>query len=272
MPDRPAVGLLLAAATVLSGVLLPAAPAQADTSCVPPPVAHRGDSARAPENTLPAFRKALALGVRRFELDVRFTSSDVPVLMHDTTVNRTTNGTGEVSSLSLAQVRALDAGAWFSRKYRGTRVPTLYEVLKLARSKDASVLVELKTTPTPAQMTQLLDRVTWSSTASSVTITSFLEEAITAVQAAAPGLRTAIIDWPRYRSPESVLQFGRTYLVNAASLTVERSARWRRAGISVRPWTVDTVQGWRRMAYDKADATVTNRPASYLAWARQRCR
>ncbi len=176
-----------------------------------------------------------------------------------------------MSSLSLAQVRALDAGSWFSREYRGTRVPTLYEVLKLARSNDASVLVELKTVPTPTQMTQLLDRVTWSSMASGVTITSFLEEAITAVRAAAPDLRTAIIDWPRYRSPESVLQFGSTYLVNSASLTAERSASWRRAGISVRPWTVDTVAGWRRMAYDKADATLTNRPAEYVAWARQRC-
>ena len=273
MPARPALGLLLAAAALLSGVLVPAAPAQAaGTSCVPPPVAHRGDSARAPENTLPAFRKALAIGVHRFELDVRFTSSDVPVLMHDPKVGRTTNGTGAVTSLSLAQVRALDAGSWFSREYRGTKVPTLYEVLKLAKSNEASVLVELKTSPTPAQMTQLLDRIRWSSMAWGVTVTSFIEEAITAVRAAAPGLRTAIIDWPRYRSPESVLQFGRTYLVNAASLTVERSARWHRAGISVRPWTVDTVEGWRRMAYDKADATLTNRPASYLAWARQRCR
>ncbi len=166
----------------------------------------------------------------------------------------------------------LEAGAWFSRKYRGTKVPTLYEALKLARRKDASVLVELKTTPTPTQMTQLLDRIRWSSMASGVTVISFIEEAIAAVQAAAPSLRTGIIDWPRYRSPESVLQFGRTYLVNADSLTVERSARWRRAGIAVRPWTVDTVGGWRRMAYDKADATLTNRPASYLAWARQRCR
>ena len=95
--------------------------------------------------------------------------SDVPVLMHDPTVGRTTNGTGAVTSLSLAQVRALDAGSWFSREYRGTKVPTLYEVLKLAESNDASVLVELKTTPTPAQMTQLLDRIRWSSMASGVT-------------------------------------------------------------------------------------------------------
>jgi glycerophosphoryl diester phosphodiesterase len=269
---RPAVGLLLAAAAVVTTGLVAGAPAEAATSCVPPPVAHRGDSARAPENTLPAFRKAFAIGVRRIELDVRFTSSDVPVLMHDRTVGRTTDGTGAVKSLSLAQIRALDAGSWFSRDFRGTHVPTLYEVLKLADANHASTMVELKTTPTANQMTQLLERFRWLSDPSSIIVSSFSEETITAVRAAAPGIRTAIIDWPHYRSPESVLQFGRTYVVNQESLTSARSASWRRAGISLRPWTVDTVQGWRRMAYDHASATLTNRPASYLAWARQRCR
>lgn len=61
---------------------------------MPPPVAHRGDSARAPENTLPAFALALSGGVRRLELDVRFTAGDVPVVLHDPTVDRTTDGTG----------------------------------------------------------------------------------------------------------------------------------------------------------------------------------
>ena len=192
--------------------------------------------------------------------------------MHDRTVGRTTDGTGAVTSLSLAQVRALDAGSWFSREYRGTRVPTLYEALKLAEANRASTMVELKTIPTPRQMTQLMDRFRWLSHPSRIIVTSFSEEAITAVRSAAPGIRTAIIDWPHYRSPESVLEFGRTYIVNQASLTRARSASWRRAGISLRPWTVDTVQGWRRMAYDKASATVTNRPAAYLAWARHRCR
>lgn len=269
---RPALGLLLAVATLLATGPLTATPAQANTSCVPPPVAHRGDSERAPENTLPAFRKAFALGVRRIELDVRFTLSDVPVLMHDRTVGRTTDGAGAVSSMSLAQINALDAGSWFSRDYRGTRVPTLYEVLKFAEANNASTMVELKTVPTPNQMARLLERLGWLSHPSRVIVTSFSEEAITAVRSAAPSIRTAIIDWPHYRSPESVLQFGTTYIVNQESLTNARSASWRRAGISLRPWTVDTESGWKRMAYDKASATVTNRPAAYLAWARHRCR
>ena len=87
-----------------------------------------------------------------------------------------------------------------------------------------------------------------------IIVTSFGEDIIAAVRAAAPDLHTAIIDNPRYRQPSSVLQFGRTYVVNAWSVTAARTATWRRAGISVRPWTVDSEKGWSRMAYDKAGA------------------
>jgi glycerophosphoryl diester phosphodiesterase len=271
VPVRLTIGLLLAVAGLVAGSLLSAPPAAASTSCVPPPVAHRGDSAQAPENTYPAFAKALAAGVRRLELDVRFTNGDVPVLMHDETVDRTTNGTGAVSALTLDQIRALDAGSWFGKKYRGTRVPTLFDILKLARSKNASVMVELKTLPTERQMTQFLDRVRWLSMGRHIIVTSFGEDIIAAVRAAAPDLGTAIIDNPGYRQPSSVLQFGRTYVVNAWSVTAARTATWRKAGISVRPWTVDSEKGWSRMALDKAGAVITNRPAGYLAWARHRC-
>ena len=239
---------------------------------MPPPVAHRGDSARAPENTLPAFALALSGGVRRLELDVRFTAGDVPVVLHDPTVDRTTDGTGEVAAMTLGQLRALDAGSWFGPAFRGTRVPTLYEVLRLASRERATVLAELKTRPTPEQLSRVLDRLRWLSMGPSVTLTSFDEATLTDVRAAAPTLQTGIIDRPRYRSPGSVLQYGRSYLVNARSVTRERSASWRRAGVLVRPWTGDTVRGWRRMAADRADATITNRPARYLAWARHRCR
>ena len=119
----------------------------------------------------------------------------------------------------------------------------MYEALKLAEANQASTMVELKTVPTPRQMALLLERFRWLSHPSRIIVTSFSEEAITAVRSAAPGIRTAIIDWPHYRSPESVLQFGSTYIVNQASLTRARSASWRQAGISLRPWTVDTVSG-----------------------------
>lgn len=270
---RSLSSLALALGLLTTATVVAAAPSDAAgaAGCVPPPVAHRGDSARAPENTLPAYRKALRAGVWRLEADVRFTASNVPVLMHDATVDRTTDGSGEIASMSLADLRALDAGSWFAGRFAGVKVPTLHEVLSLGRTRGAYFLVELKTLPTPAQMGAFLNRLRWLGMLDRVRVTSFDEQTILAVRRAQPGLPTAIIDNPRFRSPDSVLRFGRTYLANYASVTEERVRRWKRAGIEVRPWTVDSWRVWRRMARDDAGPVITNRPKDYLRWARVFC-
>lgn len=91
--------------------------------------AHRGDSKNAPENTLPAIESAVRKGAHQIEFDVKFTKDRQLVLMHDTTVDRTTNGTGRVADLMLGQIRELDAGNWFSPRFAGVRVPTFQEAL-----------------------------------------------------------------------------------------------------------------------------------------------
>lgn len=91
--------------------------------------AHRGDCKVAPENTLPAIVSAVQKGAAMIEFDVQKTKDGHLVIMHDTTVDRTTNGKGRVSDLTFAEIRALDAGSWFSPEFAGTQVPTLEEVL-----------------------------------------------------------------------------------------------------------------------------------------------
>lgn len=93
--------------------------------------AHRGASATHPENTLTAFREAIRLGVHQVEFDVKMTKDGHLVLMHDTTVNRTTNGAGPVSQLTLGEIRALDAGSRKGSRFAGERVPTLEETLAM---------------------------------------------------------------------------------------------------------------------------------------------
>lgn len=116
-------------------------------------IAHRGDSHAAPENTLPAFAKAIDEGADAVELDVRCTRDGHLVVLHDRTLRRTTNvervlpslKNKRVNSLSLAQIKRLDAGSWKARKFTGTRVPELSDVLNLVSSDpDARVQVELK--------------------------------------------------------------------------------------------------------------------------------
>jgi len=93
-------------------------------------VAHRGASAYAPENTLEAFDLACTLGAEVIELDVHLTGDGEVVVMHDERVDRTTDGLGEIASTTLAEIRALDAGAWFGEQFQGVRVPTLADVLE----------------------------------------------------------------------------------------------------------------------------------------------
>jgi glycerophosphoryl diester phosphodiesterase len=101
---------------------------------------HRGANRYAPENTLPAIKKAVAMGADFVEIDVRTTKDGQLVLMHDSTVDRTTNGTGKVRDLTLAEIRKLDAGSWFSSAFRGTQVPTLDEALAALGDKTAVYL------------------------------------------------------------------------------------------------------------------------------------
>ncbi|OQY32066.1 MAG: hypothetical protein B6241_12315 [Spirochaetaceae bacterium 4572_59] len=105
--------------------------------------AHRGASAYAPENTLPAFRKALELGARGIELDVQLTSDGVPVVFHDFFLDKKTNSSGLVRKLSWKEISALDAGSWFSNEYKGTRIPTLEEVLEIV-PRDVCLNIEIK--------------------------------------------------------------------------------------------------------------------------------
>lgn len=107
-------------------------------------VAHRGASGHAPENTIAAFDLAVKMKADYFEVDVQRSKDGRLVIMHDTSVDRTTDGTGEIRDLTLAQLKQLDAGSWFSPAYAGERVPTLEEVLDRYRGKGIKILIELK--------------------------------------------------------------------------------------------------------------------------------
>ena len=97
-------------------------------------LAHRGLVQHAPENTLPSFAAAIELGLS-IELDVYQTRDEHLVVIHDKTVDRTTNGTGEVTEMTLAEIRKLDAGSWFDQRFTGEKVPTLEEVFKRIRER-----------------------------------------------------------------------------------------------------------------------------------------
>lgn len=110
--------------------------------------AHRGASAHAPENTIAAFELALAQEADAIELDVKLSADGYVIVHHDATVDRTTNGKGRVKDLSLAELKKLDAGSFFSEKYQGEKIPTLEEVFD-AVGKRTFINVELTNYNTP---------------------------------------------------------------------------------------------------------------------------
>lgn len=119
-------------------------------------VAHRGASLTAPENTRAALRGAIELGFDYVELDVRETADAVPVVLHDRSVERTTNGSGEINALTFAEVRDLDAGSWFSAEFSGERIPTLEDALQTLHGHACAVW-DTKAKPT-ATMVALFQR------------------------------------------------------------------------------------------------------------------
>ncbi len=124
-------------------------------------IAHRGDRDDAPENTIAAFEKAIDKGTNVIEMDVQYTSSGYPVVMHDSTLDRTTNCSGAVSSKSRTQLERCDAGGWFSSKFDDEPVPTLAAALAAVsdRSSWVQVVVHMKVVPNSTLARRTMDEV-----------------------------------------------------------------------------------------------------------------
>ena len=122
----------------------------ADTAAIDTPrgtivvVAHRGLAPGYPENTLLAFRHALSLGVDFIEVDLRMTKDGIPVIIHDDTVDRTTDGRGGVDTFTLSEIKKLDAGSFVGPEFADTRIPTLEETLALVTSLGGKLLLDIK--------------------------------------------------------------------------------------------------------------------------------
>jgi glycerophosphoryl diester phosphodiesterase len=110
---------------------------------------HRGYSARYPESTLPALQAAKAAGATTVEIDVVLTADDEPIVLHDLTVDRTTDGHGFAADLTLEQIRRLDAGLRFGPSFAGTKVPTVAEALDWAKAEGMGIVLEIKEAERP---------------------------------------------------------------------------------------------------------------------------
>ncbi len=161
-------------------------------------VAHRGAGKLAPENTLAAFRVGAAHGYRMFECDVKLSADGVPFLMHDTALERTTNGIGLGGDQPWDQLARLDAGSWHSRAHAGEPVPSFENVARYCLANRFLLNVEIKPTPgVEAKTGQVVARHAGAPVGAAQTVppllTSFRPEALQAAQAAQPELPRALL-------------------------------------------------------------------------------
>lgn len=253
-------------AAVLLGAgpgFVPIQPASAAACVTIPAVAHRGGTERYAENTREAFRDAANRGVRLWETDVQFTADNVPVLMHDETLDRTTDLTGPVSEVTGAQVVA-------ARTDDGHQVPTLDELLNDAEVDGARVFVELKTAPTSAQWAQVAAAISAHAMARNVLITSFDQQALTDAHTMLPGVATGLIGILGDVPTAEVTPYGTALFKHHDSITASRLGAWT-PPLKTYAWTADTQAVWERMSwYPSLAGVITNRPGAYLAWQRSR--
>ncbi len=246
-----------------------------------PVIAHRGNSSHVPENTLHAFDEAVALGVDALELDVRLTRDGTPVVIHDATVNRTTDGRGAVASLSSAELRELDAGYGFTNdggesypwRGRGHVVPTLDEVLD--RYRDLPLLIEVKEVQAVAPIRAALirhdaaERVVLASELHAA-VAPFRGEFLTGASGAdtAQLLRAMLFGRETAALPYECLSLPRWY--RGLPLPLGRIARVARTlGVATHVWTVDTPSLGRTLWSRGVNGIVTNDPGRLLPLRRE---
>ena len=157
--------------------------------------AHRGSKGTHPENTLEAFKEAVRLGVDGIELDVHLTKDGELAIIHDETVDRTTNGTGYVRDMTMAELKKLDSGSWFSEEFNQSAIPTLAEVLSLLKDTNIKLNVEIKSDIIPYEgieekVLQTLESYSYKDKA---IISSFNHYSVKKVHKLDPNIETAIL-------------------------------------------------------------------------------
>lgn len=228
--------------------------------------AHRGASALAPENTLDAFQLAYQLGADGIELDVMLTADDELIVIHDDSVERTTDGHGKVAEMSLAALRELDAGSHFSETFRGEKLPTLTEVYAALGGK-LIINVELKNyahpfdslTPKVVALTEQFHLE------DNVLLSSFNPINLSKAHALNPSLRLGLLT-----SPGSKLMQGaigslfpyhalHPYYEDVTEVMVERLHSMQK---QLNTWTVDAPEDLLRMRACGVDGIICNNPAA----------
>ena len=230
-------------------------------------IAHQGASADAPGNTLAAFRLALEMGADGFELDIMLSTDGYLVVIHDDTVDRTTDGRGPVRQKTLAELKALDAGVRFGARFAGERIPTLQEVFDLVAGNRAFVNVELKADSLKSDGLEekLVALIRRYDLGERLLISSFNPFALWRVRRLTPDLPLALLyaeNMPVHLRNRWFAFLSRPEALNPGlRMATQEHVRWAKSkGYRLYVWTVDEEPEMRRLIALGVDGIMTNKP------------
>lgn len=234
---------------------------------------HRGDRAAAPENTLPALQAALDSAMDFVETDIQLTADGVPVLIHDETVDRTTDGSGAVADLTFAQLRALDAGSWYSPRFAGVPIPSLDEFLAVFAASEKQAMLELKGYWDVEEVRLVSTMVREAGVENRISFASFDFTTIMNLREVAPQVPRIIIMRDIPADPVGLAEFfgAIAILTSPASLEADPHAveAMHSAGLGLLLYTLNSTERWSEALALGVDGIVTDRPSSLDSWLAQ---
>jgi glycerophosphoryl diester phosphodiesterase len=229
-------------------------------------IAHRGFSAIAPENTLAAFDLAIKHGANSIEFDLQLSADGVPIIFHDATLDRITQSSGKVGEKTLAELKMLDAGAWFSDRFAGEKIPTLQAALGILKNVDSFLYFDVKPDCdwSDLQVADLVNTLIAEGVKEQSVITSFNDSFLEQVRQVSPDLLIGHIvanqvDYATQLAKsvgagERLISSQYHVLLNHPSL-IESS---RKKGVDVVAWTVDSRDDWQKLVDLGVVRIVTN--------------
>ncbi|WP_051160491.1 glycerophosphodiester phosphodiesterase [Patulibacter americanus] len=231
-------------------------------------IAHRGQSSLAPENTLAAI--AAASSADLVEIDVDTSADGVPYVLHDATLDRTTDGTGALREHVSHHVDGLDAGSWFSPAFAGQRVPRLTAALRLSAARGARLLLEVKRPQTRAAVARYVAELREAGMLDRTVLQSFDEDTLIHARDLAPELRLALLRRTLDADPVAVARELGVVAYNpdwdALAPRPDVVGDLQAAGLAVVPWTVDDPAAWTTMRAAGVDGIITNRAGELARW------
>ncbi|MCS1350575.1 glycerophosphodiester phosphodiesterase [Mechercharimyces sp. CAU 1602] len=226
--------------------------------------AHRGFSAQAPENTMGAFRAAIEAGADGIELDVQLTRDGEVVVIHDDTVDRTTDGRGEVSALSLLELQRLEAGSWFAQEFVGEKIPSLRDVLALVSQHGLELNIELKSSlARDSELEQkVLAQVKEFDWLEKTIFSSFQHERLKRLLRIEAGVSTAPLYMAGFLKPWRYCQQEGFTSIHPYYMGVQEEVvtGCHQHGIKVRTYTVNEEEWMKRFIHLGVDAIMTDHP------------